>query len=1159
MPTNVASLEARFTANTANFDAGVAGVKRGMEGLERSLSGSLTRLGDKFTGLGQKLMPLSLGLGAVGAVGLKAFGDFDAALGEIQARTGATADQMDKVRQKAMEMGQQTSYSSTQAAQAMLELLASGYNLDETFTALGPTLTAAAAGGMDLKFTADAVTDVLAMWNLEADKAGYVADVLAKGAAASSAEIDSLALGLGNVGPLAAQFGLSLDDTVAILAAFSERGIKGAEAGTQLKSMLTGMTRDTEKVQGMWDNLGISMYTATGEIRPLTDVLADLRESFETATPENQIAILKTLGGSYGQLGLAVLTSGDAMGDMKALMAEQADAATVAAARLNTLPGVLGQVKSSFETLMIAAMQPYVEKYLKPMLKRQVEFLNTLTQWVLLNPEITGQIVRFGMALASAGPLLLALGKGLTFAGAALGVIVSPLGLVALGIAGLALAAKKVLAVTPNLGAALGFIGKIIIGIVKVSADIVWTFGEIAWILGRMWFAAQPVSDIFERIGASLVDLVWFGGPVTRFFVDLYQNLNRIYSTIKLLPANLRILEEAGGTFEGALWTINTNTGGAIDNLKSFAGAIADTAGSLLSMPSRGIDWLKGLFDFDLPSFGNLKETLGNAIRSPLEAIDVDIEPLHDAITSAISNMRFSPSDFDFKSLGDMSAGQIVSAISMAFGTVMGGPIGAGLRVVSLLVTALEEDFLGLRSAIESSGIYTSIENATDGIIEKMNSEFSNLGDEGGLDLSGVKGVIDDVVEVVQPIFEFFVYDVIAPIVEGMIDLGEGIVGFFKNLSSAETENIREKIIEPLLEFQAVWLGFIMMGAAEVFGGFLSTIGDVLPVVGQSIADAITAIDRAIGGDFTGALDSFGKSVAGIVDAFAGLQIGNMNAVVEAIETLTGLDLSGITDFFDSLLDVDFTNIEGGDFSGIRGFFQSLADLPENLGSDLFGRLSEFEISPDWQILHDLVRPIQAAFNWLLLTVGPVIEDLTGFKIPDTWGDLDTHTGAIKSALEWIRDNIEGLIGSLSIDKIPGWDDFRNTVEGIKNALDSISNFTPPELPDISVPGGDGGGWWQAGAGVIGSIFGGNAAGGSVRRGIPTWVGEQGPEIYIPGSDGRIIPNHRVGTMGGGNGGSGASVGTMVVNLYGVQDPTRMWDEIAREGKRRGIRIGVRA
>ena len=390
---------------------------------------SIQNMGNSIADVGTKLTTWTAPLAAVGGYGLKVYGKFDDAMAEIEARTGATADEMERVRDVAMQMGQETSYSATEAAEGMLQLLSSGYDLEQTFAALPAVLDAAAAGGMDLGYTADVVTDALAMFGLEADDAERVANALAAGAAASSAEMNDLAQGLGNVGPIANQFGLGIEDTVAILAAFSENGIKGAEAGTQLKSMLTNMTRDVPKVKKKWAELGVSLYDAQGNLRPLENIFAELGAVTAQMSEQDRIEAIQTIFGSYGQLGGILLSQTDAWGQMNRLMGDQADASTVAEARLNTLGGAFGQVKSSLDTFLITGMGPAIEKYIKPFLQQVAQVINRMTEWAAKNPAVTTAIMGVVGALIALGPILFVVGKAVAIVGGAIALLASPLGI----------------------------------------------------------------------------------------------------------------------------------------------------------------------------------------------------------------------------------------------------------------------------------------------------------------------------------------------------------------------------------------------------------------------------------------------------------------------------------------------------------------------------------------------------------------------------------------------------------------------------------------------------------------------------------------------------------------------------------------------------------
>lgn len=399
----VLSLDDRASGALRNARAGLDNFSQGMD-----------RVGRNLQGFGRDLTLLTAPITAFLGTGINTAANFETALAEISARTGLVGDDLQRVSDLALQMGADTVFSAQDAANAMLQLLTSGQTAEEAMATLPAVLEAAAASGEDLGRTADQITDIMAAFQLGVEDAGSVVDALSRAAGASSADMNSLAEGFANVGGTANMFGLSVEQTAAILAIFAENGIKGAEAGTQLRSMLNNMSRDTEDVQGMWQRLGISMFDAQGRIRPLMNIMSDLSASMAGMTDEQRIEVVKTLGGAYGQLGLTALTSSISMEEMIALMGNSASASDVAAARMGTFGGAMESLRGSVETLQIQALTPFMEQVLTPFVGRVTEVVNGITAWAQANPELTGQIITIGGALAVAGPAVIALGMAVS-------------------------------------------------------------------------------------------------------------------------------------------------------------------------------------------------------------------------------------------------------------------------------------------------------------------------------------------------------------------------------------------------------------------------------------------------------------------------------------------------------------------------------------------------------------------------------------------------------------------------------------------------------------------------------------------------------------------------------------------------------------------------
>jgi TP901 family phage tail tape measure protein len=382
-----------------------------MSGNLDKASNSLQKMGSSLTSIGSKMtMGITAPLVGMGVAMFKTFADFENIMVELEARTGSTAEEMKKMEQFALEMGKTTAFSATEAAQALLELTSSGSSAAEAMEMLPDVLNLATAGALELGAAADGVTDILAQFQLDVAYSTKVVDSLAMAAGASSATVDDLVQAFGNVGPVAHQFGLSVNETAAAIATLSENGVKGAEAGTMLKSMLLGMTRDTIPAKSAWASLGLSMYDAAGNMRPLDDVFKDINVAMADMTMEEQNEIAQKLAGSYGIVGFNALRASNGISDMEAAMLNSATASEVADARMNTLAGRFDSLMGSLETLGIV-MGGLGEGPLTSLIKMLTDVINKVTEWAQNNPRLAQMVMVILAIVAALGPLLVILGS----------------------------------------------------------------------------------------------------------------------------------------------------------------------------------------------------------------------------------------------------------------------------------------------------------------------------------------------------------------------------------------------------------------------------------------------------------------------------------------------------------------------------------------------------------------------------------------------------------------------------------------------------------------------------------------------------------------------------------------------------------------------------
>jgi len=396
----VATLTAVLRGETSDFERKLSSAGNSLKGFGKKLEAT----GDaakKLTETGTRMM---LPFAAAAAVGIKTTADFETVLSEVGARAGLTGKDLQKVGKFALEMGAKTMFSGKQAAEGMLQLLSSGQSVSDAMKTLPAVMDLAAAASLDLGFAADAVTDTMSMFSLGIGDTTRVADTLTRAAGASSATVEDLIAGFGNVGPIAKNFGMSIEQTAAALAVLSDNGIKGAEAGTALKSLLSHLSTSSSAAEAL-ERLNVSLYDMEGKARPLPDVLGDLKNAMKDMTDEERNRLMYDLAGSYGQVGLAALFAGMPVDAMVAKMEKSASAAKIAGDKAATFAGKIDALKGSLESAAVEALLPFVDT-LKPMVDELTASANSIGEWARQNPELANTLLRVGVALAVGMPAL---------------------------------------------------------------------------------------------------------------------------------------------------------------------------------------------------------------------------------------------------------------------------------------------------------------------------------------------------------------------------------------------------------------------------------------------------------------------------------------------------------------------------------------------------------------------------------------------------------------------------------------------------------------------------------------------------------------------------------------------------------------------------------
>lgn len=347
------NITVRLLADTSSFTAGMAKVS----GESQKAATTMEATGGKTKLITAGIAAAGVAATALGVAAIKMAADFDASMSTVQANTGASAEEMDQLRQAAIDAGARTVYSADESADAINELGKAGMSTSEILGgALDGALDLAASDGMDVGQAAEYMASALNQFNLTGADATHVADLLAAGAGEALGGVSDFGEALNNVGATASKFGLSIDDTVGTLGAFASQGIVGAEAGTQLRSVLLALTAQTDKQKQATEEAGITLYDAQGNFVGLSNLAGQLQDKLGGLTQEQRNSTLATMFGSYAIQGANVLYAEGAAGieEWTKKVSQSGYAADLAAKKNNNLRGDLKNLSGSFESLMIS-------------------------------------------------------------------------------------------------------------------------------------------------------------------------------------------------------------------------------------------------------------------------------------------------------------------------------------------------------------------------------------------------------------------------------------------------------------------------------------------------------------------------------------------------------------------------------------------------------------------------------------------------------------------------------------------------------------------------------------------------------------------------------------------------------------------------------------
>lgn len=449
------SVEALLKATDSGFVKTFKDAQDAVKTFEKNSNSMTTAVGKVMQGTGAVMTKyITTPLIGVGVAAAKVGGDFEAQMSRVKAISGATGDTFEQMKQQAIDLGAKTAFSAKESAAGMETLASAGFSAQEIMKAMPGLLDLAAVSGGDVALASENTATALRGFGLEASEAGHVADVFARAAADTNAEVGDMGEALKYVAPVANSMGISLEETAAAIGIMSDAGIKGSQAGTTLRGALSRLARPTKAMQDTMDNLGVSFYDADGKMKPLKTQVELLKKAFEGLTPEQQQNALVTLYGQESLSGMmALIDKGpDSLGKLtKSLKDSDGAADDMARTMQDNMNSSIEQMFGAFESAAIV-----IQKILAPSIRKVADAISGLVEKFVSAPESTQRlVVAIGAIAIAIGPVLYALGmmvkafqimkvglgvlgNGISLfkkLGSAIGFLTSPVGLVIAAVA----------------------------------------------------------------------------------------------------------------------------------------------------------------------------------------------------------------------------------------------------------------------------------------------------------------------------------------------------------------------------------------------------------------------------------------------------------------------------------------------------------------------------------------------------------------------------------------------------------------------------------------------------------------------------------------------------------------------------------------------------
>lgn len=986
------SVEAVLKATDSSFGSTIKAAQGQLEEFGNKTANLGSVIGAGMVSVGSTLTKaVTVPLAGIGIAALKVGSDFESQMSRVKSISGATGDSFDALKQQAIDLGAKTAFSAKESAQGMENLASAGFSANEIMEAMPGLLDLAAVSGGDVGLASENAATALRGFGLEANQAGHVADVFARAAADTNAEVADMGEAMKYVAPVANSMGLSLEETAAAIGIMSDAGIKGSQAGTTLRGALSRLARPTDAMTSLMKSLGISFYDSEGKMKPLKEQISILKKSFEGLTDEQKQNALVTLYGQESLSGMmALIDKGpDALGKLTdGLKNSDGAADEMARTMQDNLSSAVEQMFGSFESIAIV-----VQEILAPALKQVAEYITSLAEkFVSADRDTQIFIMTIVGIVAAIGPVLIILGKLIGFLGKLKGYLLIIKG-------------------------TLSALGTVIAGI---SAPVLIVVGVIAALTAAIVYLWKTNEDFRKKVIEIWQAIVNFMRPIIEEIANFIKNIWG--SLISWWNENQALFKATAETIWNAIKTVITAV------MAVLAPFIKVAWENIKIVVSAVWDYIKIHIETTLTVILGIVKTVMQLINGDWSGAWETIKSVASAVWEAIK--------------------ATVTIFLTALQEVFSNSLELLKMIIKTILTAIQEVFLAVWTAIKETAItifnslnekFTEIWTL---ITETLTVLWTAIKDKA---MEIWQAIVDTIQQILEPYMETLT-EMWTTLTETLSNIWNGI----KDIAQGVWEMIKAVIMGPIL----VLIDLITLDF-KALKGDLSLIWDSIKTAASLIWNGIKTVIQTVVQfifDFSKNLFNLLKQVVSniwdsIKNAVSNAVEGTKNAVTtawEAVRNITSNIMSSVSSSLSNTwesIKSTVSNLADSAADGIRNAWDSALESTRDIFSNIKDAIMAIGDIDLWAAGQAIMDSFLEGLYSMWDSITSFVGDIAGW-IRDNKGPISYDRRLLIPAGQAIMKGLQGGIET-------GFKGVKRTIGNITDDISKTSFDVSPSLANL--------------------------------------------------------------------------------------------------------------